>query len=610
MARKNYVAIPPKPLKTDVLSSDSTFKLRDILWYTGSDGVDVNLSASDFGSDNVGYGVFEPKTAREEWFTFSSANMATAVTGGLTITARGLNRTSPYGTEASARKHNHESGSIVLLYTNSPAFYDDFANKDNDETVSGKWTFPTGANAPVSGTVYVAPTDDLQFAPKKYADDLAIAGSPAATNGTAGIDKIASTVETIAGTNTDGTYTYVIPVGLTKATSAGVGDSGKLPILNPSGVLATSFFDYVHTWINVQTFTASTLQITTLPSGANDAVNKTYADSRSYLDYGDGSDGDVTISVPTTLTKDMYYNNLVLNADINTAGYRVFWKGTLTRAGSAKIHNNGSVGGNGGNGSGATGGAAGAAGAALAVGTMPGGVAGVVGGAGAGVTNTGATGSAGANASSQTVTVSTSAGTAGGAGASTNNGGTFAGGAGGNGASVTATKAQPRNTVAAFNLYEFITGTIALMKVGGQCGGGGGGGAVANSGTAAGGGGGGSGSSGGFLFVSGKTIDVTGSANLFEAVGGAGGAGGNGVQSATQGAGGGGGGGAGGAGGVIFLRYSVVTGTGSVNTSVLGGAGGAIGSGASNGGATVSVPATAGATGPSGVLVSLTTAFE
>lgn len=27
--------------------------------------------------------------------------------------------------------------------------------------------------------------------------------------------------------------------------------------------------------------------------------------------FGDGSDGDVTISAPTTLTRDMYYNNLI-----------------------------------------------------------------------------------------------------------------------------------------------------------------------------------------------------------------------------------------------------------------------------------------------------------
>lgn len=272
MARKNYVAIPPKSLKTDVLSTDSTFKIRDILWYTGSDGVDVNLAASDFGSDNVGYGVFEPKTAREEWFTFSSANMATAVTGGLTISARGLIRTAPYTTEAAARKYNHESGSIVLLYTNSPAFYDTFINKGNDEVITGQWQLPTGANYPTVGATYSAPTADNDVAPKKYVDDTASFGAPAATNSTAGIDKIAATTQTIAGTNDDGTHTYVIPVGLTKTTSAGAGDQGKVPLLGSAGVLSQTFLDSARTWGAVQSFTADNAQITSDANSANDAV--------------------------------------------------------------------------------------------------------------------------------------------------------------------------------------------------------------------------------------------------------------------------------------------------------------------------------------------------
>lgn len=48
--------------------------------------------------------------------------------------------------------------------------------------------------------------------------------------------------------------------------------------------------------------------------------------------YGTGYDGDVTISSNTTLTQDMYYNNLTINANctLNTAGYRVFVKNLLS----------------------------------------------------------------------------------------------------------------------------------------------------------------------------------------------------------------------------------------------------------------------------------------
>ncbi len=266
MARKAYVAIPGKLLKTDITSSDSTFKIRDILWYTGSDGVDVNLAASDFGSDNVGYGVFEPRTDREEWFTFSSANMAVATTTGLTISARGLIRTSPYTTEASARKFSHSSGTTVLLYTNAPAFYDGFAHKANDETITGLFTFPTGANYPVVGTVYSAPTSDLQVATKKYVDNVSIAGASDASTTARGIVEIATGAELAAGTGTGGTGAVIVPAGSSFTnTSAGAGDANKIPVLNGSGIIADGFLDAARTWATTQQFNAATIALITPP---------------------------------------------------------------------------------------------------------------------------------------------------------------------------------------------------------------------------------------------------------------------------------------------------------------------------------------------------------
>lgn len=75
--------------------------------------------------------------------------------------------------------------------------------------------------------------------------------------------------------------------------------------------------------------------------------------------FGDGSDGNVTISANTDLTRDMNYANLTVNSTftLNTKGYRVFVSGTLTNNGT--ISNDGSAG------SGVTGGAGGAAGTLL-----------------------------------------------------------------------------------------------------------------------------------------------------------------------------------------------------------------------------------------------------
>lgn len=57
----------------------------------------------------------------------------------------------------------------------------------------------------------------------------------------------------------------------------------------------------------------------------------TYADAPDSI-YGTGMDGDVTISSNTSLSRDMYYNNLIINANIqlNPNGYRIFVKNLLT----------------------------------------------------------------------------------------------------------------------------------------------------------------------------------------------------------------------------------------------------------------------------------------
>lgn len=55
--------------------------------------------------------------------------------------------------------------------------------------------------------------------------------------------------------------------------------------------------------------------------------------------YGTGADGNVVIASNTTLSRDMYYNNLIVNSNchLNTNGFKVFVKGTLTLDGNLGI---------------------------------------------------------------------------------------------------------------------------------------------------------------------------------------------------------------------------------------------------------------------------------
>lgn len=56
--------------------------------------------------------------------------------------------------------------------------------------------------------------------------------------------------------------------------------------------------------------------------------------------YGTGSDGTVVIASNTSLSRDMYYNNLTINSNshLNTNGFKVFVKNTLTVNGSIGIN--------------------------------------------------------------------------------------------------------------------------------------------------------------------------------------------------------------------------------------------------------------------------------
>lgn len=333
----------------------------------------------------------------------------------------------------------------------------------------------------------------------------------------------------------------------------------------------------------------------TLTAGANISITTGAGSTTIASDqglFGDGSDGNVTISATTTLSRDMYYNNLTINSGITlfSGGYRIFGKGTLTHSGI--------VANNGGNGSNASAGTGGAGGTAASSTNIDGG----------GSSSNGANGTASNGSTPTTSGVGGSknpgfgvAGVKGGSGGSSAN--TSAGAAGNNGSS---TQSRPLSFVPSFAFATGTTSTLALTPnttttasrvgafwdytsssaflggSGGSSGGGGGGGDTGSQG----GGGGGAGAPGGIVELVFKTIVNNGD---IQAKGGNGGNGANG----SGGSAGGGGGGGGGSGGVVLLAYSEYSGTGTITIS--GGSAGTKGTGAGTG--NDGVDGTAGSTG-------------
>jgi len=242
-----------------------------------------------------------------------------------------------------------------------------------------------------------------------------------------------------------------------------------------------------------------------------------YGLGRGY--FGDGSDGNVTISANTDLTRDMNYANLTINSTftLNTKGYRVFVNGTLT--------NNGTIANNGGNGSGVTGGTAGAEGTLLGgtAGATYGGGTGAGGGGGGGgicwiaardVSVQGTIEAKGGNGANASVPGAGNANGAAGAAIALSliqsgsgaAGGNCNGQSGGAGGVISAnSKASPRSS---FILNMMIDG---ITELAGGAGGGSGGGSVSN--ASAGGGGGGQGGVIVFIYrylTTSGTLTVTG----------------------------------------------------------------------------------------------------
>lgn len=246
---------------------------------------------------------------------------------------------------------------------------------------------------------------------------------------------------------------------------------------------------------------------------------------------GSGVDGDVALSAgTTTLVRDMYYNSLTLTgtAILNTGGFKIFCRNTVSLAGTSSIVNNGATG------TAAAAGTAGNPGAQTAGFTL----------------GTGQAGSAGGAAGADSATIAAQSGYGGSGGSGGAGGGNAASGAGG------VVNYYPEQT---FNLWHF-SGPGGFKS-------GGGGGQGGMSGTqplfTTGGGGGGGGAGAGVVFIVCRTFTNASSVGI-TAIGGNGGNGG------TSNGGGGGGGGAGGGGFIYILCIDLTAGILSVAGGVSG----------------------------------------
>lgn len=176
---------------------------------------------------DIGYGTLEPGTSSEEQISFTGITQNADGTATLTGVTRGLDSQSPYA-ENSDNKHSH-GGATEFVISNTSGFYSEFLAARNNETISGKYTFPA-ANIPVYDSNPTFTPGSKELATVKYADDLAIAGAPDASTTTKGLSETSTSTEADAGAadgSGDTTAPLVITASVLQATKIGLNSKGR-----------------------------------------------------------------------------------------------------------------------------------------------------------------------------------------------------------------------------------------------------------------------------------------------------------------------------------------------------------------------------------------------
>jgi len=168
MSRK-YLQIKPTTLSYSISSSQTSFRFQG---FTKLDG--TSITASDIG-DYV-TGTLGPGTSREEIISFGSSDVTVNADGTVDVVSvvRGLEEIDNYSTGGFASEHG--AGEVFVL-SNNPQLYAAFANKYNNETISGIWS------APVGGT-------GSQIATNQDIANAVSGASGTATEATAGTSKL------------------------------------------------------------------------------------------------------------------------------------------------------------------------------------------------------------------------------------------------------------------------------------------------------------------------------------------------------------------------------------------------------------------------------------
>lgn len=166
-------------------------------------------------ASSIEYATLEPQSNNKEFISFTGITQNSDGSATLTGITRGLSFSYPF-TASSTLQLTH-SGQTILILSNSPQFYTQFARKANNETITGTWTFNSFPVTP---------------------------STPAATPSVAGFTTIATGAQAAASTaNASGPSgtTYVLPTSIATSTFNSATAGNVVPVTGGTGKLDNNF---------------------------------------------------------------------------------------------------------------------------------------------------------------------------------------------------------------------------------------------------------------------------------------------------------------------------------------------------------------------------------
>ncbi len=214
-------------LSSSIGTTDTTIRLSSFKEPVSN----IPYTMSYLGTD-IGYGTLDPQNSRSEFISFTGITQNSNGTASLTGVTRGLARSpgasSDGCTTASSTLRQSHSGQSIFILSDSPCFFNEYAVKQNDETITGDWLVPN-------------PVNPTSIANKQYVDGQVFGGIGNASETATGTVEIATLAEAAAGTTNGSLGRLALPSSLSTSTWTAAATTGNIPTLGAGGKL-DSFF--------------------------------------------------------------------------------------------------------------------------------------------------------------------------------------------------------------------------------------------------------------------------------------------------------------------------------------------------------------------------------